>query len=69
MAGGPTYYNQQMSMFIKYGIEIPFQRFGYISFGGVYMPEKTIKLDSAVSYQDTVKFGGTSFDITLGIRL
>ncbi len=69
IAAGPAYYKNQFSVFFRYGIEIPFQRFGYISMGGQYMPKKELTFSSAENLSDTAEFGGTSYDLTLGIRL
>lgn len=69
VSGGPAFYNSELSAFVRYGIEIPFQRFGYISFGGQYMPEKDVDLGGLTNFNNTAKFGGSSYDLTIGIRL
>ncbi|NQY41895.1 MAG: hypothetical protein HRT87_00890, partial [Legionellales bacterium] len=69
IAAGAAYYKKQTSMLFKYGIEIPFQRFGYISFGGIYLPKKTLEFDAVDDLSKEAEFGGTSYNVTLGIRL
>ena len=69
VGGGPAYYKDNLSAFLNYGIEIPFHKVGYISFGGTYFPKRDLTLKTLKDFNNDATFGGVSYELTLGIRL
>jgi len=65
---GQSFYNDSNSLVFRFGFEFPFFSDGFIDFGMVSMPEKEVKWKDVDGLEEIGKFGGTGYDLTLGLR-
>ena len=68
MGVGQAFYNNSNSLIFRFGLEFPFFSDGFMDFGVVMMPESDVEWKTNSQYENTGKFGGTSYDLTLGVR-
>lgn len=65
---GQAFYNNANSLIFRFGFEFPFFSDGFMDFGVLYMPESDVVWKNVTDYDDDGKFGGASYDLTLGVR-
>jgi len=65
---GQSFYNNANSLIFRFGFEFPFFNDGFMDFGVIYMKESNVKWKNDSAYDNTGKFGGASYDLTLGVR-
>lgn len=65
---GQAFFNDANSLIFRFGFEFPFFKDGFMDFGVVYMQEAEVEWKSDAAFEDTGKFGGASYDLTLGVR-
>ncbi len=65
---GQAFYNDTNSLIFRFGFEFPFFKDGFVDYGVTYIPESTARWLDAEGYENTGKFGGSSYDLTLGLR-
>lgn len=65
---GQAFYNDSNSLVFRFGFEFPFFSDGFIDFGMVSIPQADARWKKETGYAETGKFGGTSYDLTLGLR-
>lgn len=65
---GQSFYNNANSLIFRFGFEFPFFTDGFMDFGVIYMQESDVKWKKNTAYDDNGKFGGASYDLTLGVR-
>jgi hypothetical protein len=65
---GQAFFNDANSMTFRFGFEFPFFNAGFMDFGVIYMSEETVKWKKNTAFEEKGTFGGTSYDLTLGIR-
>ncbi|MBQ0726253.1 MAG: hypothetical protein KBT77_02755 [Thalassolituus oleivorans] len=68
MGIGQSFYNDTNSLVFRFGFEFPFFKDGFVDYGVVYMPEGDARWLDVADYERTGKFGGASYDLTLGLR-
>ena len=65
---GQSFFNNANSLIFRFGFEFPFFTDGFMNFGAIVMQESDVKWKKNSSYEETGTFGGTSYDLTLGVR-
>ena len=65
---GQAFFNDANSLVFRFGFEFPFFSDGFMDFGVTYLPESDARWDKKVGYEEVGKFGGSSYDLTLGVR-
>lgn len=65
---GQAFFNDANSLIFRFGFEFPFFKDGFMDFGVVYMQEAEVEWKSDAAFEDSGKFGGASYDLTLGVR-
>lgn len=65
---GQSFFNDANSLLFRFGFEFPFFKDGLMGFGVVHMPEADVKWKSDSAFERFGTFGGTSYDLTLGLR-
>jgi len=65
---GQAFYNDTNSLIFRFGFEFPFFKDGFVNYGVTYIPESTARWLEADGYENTGNFGGSSYDLTLGLR-
>jgi hypothetical protein len=65
---GQSFYNNANSLIFRFGFEFPFFTDGFMDFGVIYMQQGDVKWKSDADYEESGKFGGASYDLTLGVR-
>lgn len=65
---GQAFFNDANSLIFRFGFEFPFFRDGFMDFGVVYMQEAEVEWKNDAAFEKTGKFGGASYDLTLGVR-
>lgn len=65
---GQAFYNDANSLVFRFGFEFPFFSDGFMDFGVTYLPESDARWDKKEGYEEVGKFGGSSYDLTLGVR-
>lgn len=62
------HYNDSRGFMFDGGIEMPFAKHGYMSFGFVQLSGDQITWDAAPGYEDASDFGGIGYDFTIGFN-
>lgn len=65
---GQSFFNNANSLIFRFGFEFPFFSDGFMDFGVVYVQDSDVKWKKNSDYEDSGKFGGASYDLTLGVR-
>lgn len=65
---GQSFFNDANSLVFRFGFEFPFFKDGFMDLGIVHMPEVDVKWKSEAGFDKFGTFGGTSYDLTLGLR-
>ena len=65
---GQAFYNNANSLIFRFGFEFPFFSDGFMDFGVLYMQESDVVWKDVTDYDEDGKFGGASYDLTLGVR-
>lgn len=65
---GQAFFNDSNSLIFRFGFEFPFFSDGFMDFGVTYLPEVDARWDKKDGYEEVGKFGGSSYDLTLGVR-
>jgi len=65
---GQAFYNDTNSLIFRFGFEFPFFSDGFMDFGVLYMPESDVEWKREADHDKDGKFGGASYDLTLGVR-
>lgn len=65
---GQSFFNNANSLIFRFGFEFPFFTDGFMDFGVVYMHESDVDWKKDSDYEGSGKFGGASYDLTLGMR-
>lgn len=65
---GQAFYNNANSLTFRFGFEFPFFSDGFMDFGVIYMPESDVVWKNDADLEKDGKFGGASYDLTLGVR-
>ena len=65
---GQAFYNNANSLIFRFGLEFPFFSDGFMDFGVIYMPESDVVWKDVTDFESDGKFGGASYDLTLGVR-
>lgn len=65
---GQSFFNDTNALIFRFGFEFPFFKDGFIDYGVLYMPESRASWQSLSGYSQTGRFGGASYDLTLGLR-
>ncbi|MCT7358209.1 hypothetical protein [Thalassolituus pacificus] len=65
---GQAFFNDANSLVFRFGFEFPFFSDGFMDFGVTYLPESDVQWEKKSGYEETGKFGGSSYDLTLGVR-
>lgn len=65
---GQSFFNDSNSLIFRFGFEFPFFNDGFMDFGVMYMDENTVTWGKKTGYETKGKYGGASYDLTLGIR-
>ena len=68
MGLGQAFFNDTNALVFRFGFEFPFFSDGFIDYGVTYIPESTAKWGEVDNYQNTGKIGGSSYDLSLGLR-